>query len=377
MKFILYIATLQTGGAERQTVKLANSLAGLGHSVLLLTNTRGAELEFLVDYNSGLIQRKTLFASVNPGRFAKLLQMAFASIKLRNQISDFNPGIVYSSLYASNAAAAMALLGVREKPVLAWSIRSEKPKKKLLIQLWFLLCKSLSRRVDLVVSNSSAGLESHRRFGFHLNRTHLFPNIIDTSLFVPGKPSGSLVRVGVVGRIDRTKDLELALSAYAIARASTELTSLIIAGPISDKNYLDELKRCIVFLGIEDKVKWVGSVSGEELVHLYQGLDILLNTSTTEGFSNVLCEAMCCNVRCVAADVGDSKVIVGDTGEVVEGRDAAQYAASLVKLASACSSKENLPRDRILSLFPESELVKNFTAELETLVKLKNLKAEN
>jgi glycosyltransferase involved in cell wall biosynthesis len=50
---------------------------------------------------------------------------------------------------------------------------------------------------------------------------------------------------------------------------------------------------------------------------VYNALDILASCSVSEGFSNVIAEAMACGLPCVVTDVGDSAMIVGSPSQVV------------------------------------------------------------
>ena len=64
------------------------------------------------------------------------------------------------------------------------------------------------------------------------------------------------------------------------------------------------------------------------------GLDILaLASAWGEGFPNVIGEALACQVPVVATDVGDSALIVGDSGVIVPPGDAEAFANALVKMS--------------------------------------------
>src|SRR5258707_6230745 len=59
----------------------------------------------------------------------------------------------------------------------------------------------------------------------------------------------------------------------------------------------------------------------QDFCRLFSGMDIATTASRSEAFPIVVGEAMACGTPCVVTDVGDSALIVEDTGKVVAPND--------------------------------------------------------
>src|SRR5258707_2750630 len=59
----------------------------------------------------------------------------------------------------------------------------------------------------------------------------------------------------------------------------------------------------------------------QDFCRLFSGMDIATTASRSEAFPIVVGEAMACGTPCVVTDVGDSALIVENTGKVVAPED--------------------------------------------------------
>jgi uncharacterized SAM-binding protein YcdF (DUF218 family) len=89
--------------------------------------------------------------------------------------------------------------------------------------------------------------------------------------------------------------------------------------------------------GLRDRIVLLGI--RQDVPRIMAGLDCLVSTSTSEGFPNVIGEAMACGVPCVATDAGDSRLIVGDTGTILPIGDVAGVVAGVWQLMDASAEE--------------------------------------
>jgi glycosyltransferase involved in cell wall biosynthesis len=225
---------------------------------------------------------------------------------------------------------------------------------------------ALSRRADLIISNSRAGRDYAADHGFPRDRIAVVPNGIDAERFRPdpmlraakraewGLDEGETA-IGVLARIDPMKGYPVFLRAAAIAaRRRPDLRFFCIGE--GDAAYLAELESQTAALGLGERVLWTGRST--EPVAALNALDISCSPSFGEGFSNAIGEAMACGLRCVVTDVGDSSLLVGGTGCVVPPGDADALADALLAVADMQGSeKDPRARQRIVELYSLESMV--------------------
>jgi glycosyltransferase involved in cell wall biosynthesis len=102
-------------------------------------------------------------------------------------------------------------------------------------------------------------------------------------------------------------------------------------------------------------------------------LDIAACSSISEGFPNVIGEAMSCGVPCVVTDVGDSAWLVGDFGIVVQPCNHEALCEAGLKLLELGSAKRRSlgekARKRIEDHFSIQMIVKKYEQLYEEQVR--------
>ena len=105
-----------------------------------------------------------------------------------------------------------------------------------------------------------------------------------------------------VARIDRQKNQMMLVEALARLPGAR----LRCVGPVTQPDYLDELKRKADELGVADRVTFTGAFKpgGEELLAEYRSADVFVLPSRHEPFGIVVLEAWAAGLPVVASNVG-------------------------------------------------------------------------
>lgn len=336
---ILYLLTcLGIGGAEKQVIDIAESMAANGHTVALIA-LKHSDTEWPVKLPVLRLNiRKT------PAGIARGLRFA------ANFMALFGPQVLHSHTYAANIFARMLRITHRNA-----SPRIVNTIHNVYEGGWhrMMLYRATDPFVDRVTAVSQAAAD---RF-IHLHavssrKMHVLTNGIDTDAFTPDRARRRRIRAQMaasgefiwlaVGRLVPAKDYPNLLRAFAQVRAAHPTARLWIAGegelPVAANNPEVEL------LGLR-----------RDIVDLLEAADAYVLSSAWEGLPLSLAEAMAMEKPVVATDVGGVRELVGEAGVIVPPHDSSALAQAMLK-AMVLRNQEarsigNAARNRIVEHF--------------------------
>jgi glycosyltransferase involved in cell wall biosynthesis len=357
MKVVFLTRELDYGGAQRQLVVLAKGLHARGHEVVVA-----------LFYSGGPLEQDLLEAGVRirplqkRGRWDLLPFL----IRLARVMREERPEILYSYL---TDLVTVVLNPWFPSTKIVWGIRSSEmdlSRYDWLMRISAKLTFRLSRFADAVIANSRAGRGYHIAQGYPREKVVVIPNGIDTQRFRPDLEERRHVRsewgiqdhervIGIVGRLDPMKDHPTFLQAASLLAQERNHLRFVCVGE-GPAEYRDSLHQLTRSLKLTEYVIWSGGRS--DMPSVFNALDLLVSSSLFgEGFSNVIAEAMTCGVTCVVTDVGDSRLIVGDTGEVVPPHDPVALMKAIEKLLDRRPHTPAQIRRRIVEQFSVEKLV--------------------
>lgn len=362
MKAILLARSLGCGGTERQIAYLARGLAAK-HELSVFafygaeTFSFGQDLQSIVEFVD--LQKK--------GRW-DVFGFLFRFLRSVRQV---RPDVIYAFLTVPSIIAVLAKLAY--PPVrIVWGVRASNmdlSRYGFVVRAARMMERAASKHAHLIISNSQAGKTQVASEKFKTLNVTVIPNGIDITMFKPDASCRSRFRkhwgvqsdqllIGIVARHDPMKGYELYIRAAARLLGRRKDVKFAAVGDDSSA-YSESLKALAKSLNVESQIVWVGRVADTHQV--YAAFDIYTSASVFgEGFSNSIAEAMACGVPAVVTDVGDSAMIVGDTGVVVKPNDSdalAQGWEEMLSLRRASPDVGERARARIVDRFSVEKMI--------------------
>ncbi|MEM5565625.1 glycosyltransferase [Psychroserpens sp. AS72] len=222
-----------------------------------------------------------------PWRYSKNLKSTLKSLNSKNEISLIHiHGVWMYPQYATakfakqnNIPFLITCHGMYEP----WLWSQGTLKKKLYFNLVVKSAFSKANYLHAITHNEANELKAL----FPNTPTVEIPNLIDSELAIEDSYNGEEKYVLYVGRLDSKKGIDLLIKAFS--NLNPKGFKLKIAGNFSD--YKLELDQLVVSLGIENKVEFLGLITGEEKIVYFKNAYVFVAPSHSEVVGMVNLEA--------------------------------------------------------------------------------------
>jgi glycosyltransferase involved in cell wall biosynthesis len=365
---ILHCITGLTGdGAQRLLLRLTRGLQD--HAVQSVVVNLGPATPLVSDFEA--VNVPVLSLGISP----TVWDVPGAISLLRRTIHDLEPDVVQGWMYHANVMAFLAKTAGRFRLPLVWNIRrgmDDYRQRSRATRAVIRMSSALSRYVDSIIYCTEVCRSQHEAFGYAPNHGRVMHNGFDTAKFAPSQQARAEARalfgaqeddvvIGNVGRYDIAKGHRHLLEAFAHLAASVRKVRLVCVGRGMDACNR-EISDLLARAGIAERVTLLGERGRVE--RIFPGFDIYCSSSISEGFPNVIAEAMACALPCVVTDVGGSAEIVDQNGILVAPRSSSALAKGLdmcVRLSAAerCEIGERA-RARVRDVFSLDSMVVNY-----------------
>jgi len=317
-KIVHIIIGLNVGGAELMLKRLilhSQKKRNFHHEVISLTDL-------------GLIGKDLKKASIcvhtlNMKSALSIFSMYFS---LRKLLKEIKPEVVQTWMYHSDLIGGLAAKSVGIDNII-WGIRNTELDsnsgiiKKIIRKACALLSYKIPKKIICVASKAKT---VHGNIGYCEEKMLVIPNGFDINRFNVDnelcyryrdelKIQHDKLVIGNIGRFTPAKNQVHFIKACLLLLEKGYDFDVIMAGRDISLNNLEIEK----LVGNKENFKLVGEIDQPE--KFYNAIDVFCLSSITEGFPNVLGEAMATKRVCLTTDAGDAREILGKCGYHIDG----------------------------------------------------------
>lgn len=344
IKVMHIITSLHVGGAQTMLLKLLANI-----------NKEQYQCEIVSLIGNGDLTKKIEDMGIKVhslGMKRGGINIISSFFKLISILKKMRPDVVQTWMYHSDLIGGISakVAGIGSKVV--WGIHhsnlSPDVNKKMTLFI-VKMCSFFSRWIpEKIVCCSEATKRVHYEYGYDFNKLVVIPNGFDLEDFKPNSNYRKKIReqlginenqilLGKIARFHPQKDHENLIKAFSILLSQNNDVYLLLCGDgmeWSNRTLVEWIDQHKI---PHDRIFLLGRRM--DIPKITTALDLAVSSSCGEGFPSVVGEAMACEVPAVVTDVGDSRIIVGDTGLVVKPKDPKS-------LASACLEFINMDKKR-------------------------------
>mgnify|MGYP003369927646 CR=1 FL=1 len=257
------------------------------------------------------------------------------------------------------------------KKRIIWGIRRsnlEKDKNKKSTLLIIKINAFLSKWTDTVISCSIVAKENHIKYGYNSKNIKVIPNGFELEKFYYIEDAKNKLSkefpilmdkliFSLVARYEILKDHKTCLEAMKIVKEKFNQNFILLLCGTNINQENEELINLIIKNKLENNVLLLDR--RDDIPIIMSATDIYISSSSGEGFSNVIGEAMACETPCVVTNVGDSAYIVESTGRIVERQNSEKLADEIIDFINSGEYIKNRKkcRKRIIDNFHIKKII--------------------
>ncbi len=267
-------------------------------------------------------------------------------LRLYRVLRARRPDVVQTWMYHADLIGGLVarLAGIR---AVAWGIRNSgvdlgESSRSSRATAW--LCARVSGWIPaVIVACARKAADVHVGWGYRADRMLVAPNGYDIEVWRPDAGDRARLRaewgvedgvplLGSIARWNPLKDHANLFAALALCvRRHPDLRCVLAGLGMSRDNA--PMMAMARHYGLLDHLVFLGR--RDDVPALMRALDVHVLSSRAEGFPNVVAEAMASGVACVATDVGDAALIVGEHGWIAPPRDPVALAEAIERAIEA------------------------------------------
>jgi glycosyltransferase involved in cell wall biosynthesis len=317
LRVLHLVPGLALGGAETLLYALATRRSGIEHQVICLGGR---------DWYSDRLEEHGV--KVEHLGIRSLASAGRELVRLRGLMRRARADVLQTWMYRANVVGGVIArtLGL---PV-AWSIHASSLAPLRFSSRMFGYAGGVIApwASDYVINCAASSARIHGRLGYSRAPGAVIHNGYDVQAFAPDESAREATRralgvpddiflVGSISRWDPYKDIPTLLSAIGTVSRDVPLRCMLIGAGLDSVN--SDLAQAMERAGCGIAAMPLGRRA--DLPDLARAMDLHVLSSASEAFPNVICETMLSGTPNAVTDVGDTRLILGDTGWLVPPRD--------------------------------------------------------